>query len=43
MLDRRIEVAFSLSERDDLVKLLFNFAFAHAENRAVEKDVLAAR
>ena len=43
VLHRRIEVAFSLSESHDLIELLFNFASGHAQNRAVEKDVLSAR
>ena len=39
--DRRINKLLNFSERDDLVKLRFDFAPRHAEDRTVEIDVLA--
>ena len=41
-LDRRVEELLDLGERDDLVELAVDLGPAHAEDRAVEVDVLAA-
>src|SRR5258708_4882482 len=41
-LDRRIEELLDLGEIDDLVELLVDFVPAHAQDGAVEKDILAA-
>ena len=41
-LDRRIEKLLDLGKGDDLVKLAHDLGAGHAEDRAVEKDVLAA-
>ena len=41
-LDRRVEEAFDLREGDDLVELADHFGAAHAEDRAVQENVLAA-
>jgi hypothetical protein len=41
--DGCVEEFFDLCKRDDLVKLFFNFVPPHAENGAVEPDVLATR
>ena len=42
-LDGRVDEALDPRELDDLVELRLDLAPAHAENRAVEEDVLAAR
>src|SRR5882672_12246265 len=34
-----VEKRLGLGESNDLVKLAFNFAFAHAQNRAIKKNV----
>ena len=41
-LDRRVEELLDLGEGDDLVELARDLARRHAEDRAVEEDVLAA-
>ena len=41
-LDRRVEELLDLGEGDDLVELAADLGPAHAEDRAVEEDVLAA-
>ena len=41
-LDRRVEELLHLGEGHDLVELRLDLAAAHAEDRAVEEDVLAA-
>ena len=41
-LDRRVDEPVDLGERDDLVELASDLAAAHAEDRAVEVDVLPA-
>ena len=41
-LHRRVEELLDLGERDDLVELPVDLAAAHAQDRAVEVDVLAA-
>src|SRR5215471_12429386 len=41
MLDRRIEELLDLGEGDDLVEFAFDLDAAHAEDRAVQKDVFA--
>ena len=41
-LDRRVEKLLDPREIDDLVELLLDFPARHAEDAAVEKDVLAA-
>ena len=38
----RVEEFLDLGERDDLVELAFDLPAAHAEDRAVEENVLAA-
>ena len=40
-LDRRVEEALDVGERDDLVEAAADLGAAHAEDRAVEEDVLA--
>ena len=42
-LDRRVEEAADLAELDDLVELALDLRPRHAEDGAVEVDVLAAR
>src|SRR5947209_910871 len=42
MLYRRIEKTLNLSEGNDLVEFLANLGTAHAEDRPIKKDVLAA-
>ena len=42
-LDRRVDEPLDPGELDDLVELRLDLAPAHAEDRAVEEDVLAAR
>src|SRR5882724_694930 len=39
VLQRRIKKLFGLSKSDDLIKLLFNFVFAHTQDRAIEKNI----
>ena len=41
-LHRRVEELLDLGERDDLVELARDLGAAHAEDGAVEEDVLAA-
>ena len=41
-LDRRVEELLDLGEGDDLVELAADLGAGHAEDRAVEIDVLAA-
>ena len=41
-LHRRVDELLDLGERDDLVELPADFRLAHAEDRAVQKDVLPA-
>src|SRR4051794_14245432 len=41
-LDRRVDKTLDLSERDDLVELPGDLPAPHPEDRAIEKDVLAA-
>ena len=41
-LDRRVEEALDVGEGDDLVEAAADLGAAHAEDRAVEEDVLAA-
>ena len=41
-LDRRVDEPLDLGELDDLVELALDLAPPHAEDRAVEEDVLAA-
>ncbi len=40
--DRRIDKVFHAGERDDLVEPPFDLGVPHSEDRAVEKNVLAA-
>jgi hypothetical protein len=42
-LHRRVDEALDLGEGDDLVELALDLAAAHAEDRAVQEDVLATR
>src|SRR3981081_377527 len=41
-LHRRVDKPFDFGKGDNLVELAIDFSFVHAENRAVEIDVLAA-
>ena len=43
MLHRCVDELFELGKSDDFVEFARDFALAHAENRAAEKSVLAAR
>ena len=40
MLHRRVEKFFDLGKRDDLIEFLANFPLRHAEDGAIEEDVL---
>ena len=42
-LDRRVDELLAFREGDDLVELPGDLGLGHAENRAVQEDVLAAR
>jgi hypothetical protein len=42
-LDRRVDEALDVGERDDLVELPLDLLALHPEDRAVEEDVLATR
>ena len=42
VLDRRVDETLDFGERDDLVELPVDLGLVHAEDRAVQVDVLAA-